>query len=121
MLSSEAVIDKALLERVIAAGHSRVPVYGGDNKQVGGGPPCCAALRCALPVCGGDKKQVRWGSPVRRKLVALPGPRATRAHLCCPLPGKLLGPARPPQLSTCATAPVTPPACRTSWADPGGS
>lgn len=39
MLSSEAVINKPLLERVIAAGHSRVPVYEGDNKQV-----CVAAV-----------------------------------------------------------------------------
>jgi hypothetical protein len=33
MLSSEAVIDRAMVERVIAAGHSRVPVYEGQNKQ----------------------------------------------------------------------------------------
>ena len=35
MLSSEAVIDQALLRDMIGAGHSRVPVYEGENKQVG--------------------------------------------------------------------------------------
>ncbi len=34
MLSSEAVIDRALVERVVSAGHSRVPVYEAENKQV---------------------------------------------------------------------------------------
>lgn len=34
MVSNEAVIDRALVERVVAAGHSRLPVYEGENKQV---------------------------------------------------------------------------------------
>lgn len=33
MVSNEAVIDRALVERVVAAGHSRLPVYEGENKQ----------------------------------------------------------------------------------------
>ncbi|KAL4434041.1 hypothetical protein ABPG75_000482 [Micractinium tetrahymenae] len=33
MLPADAVINKRLLEGVIAAGHSRVPVHEGDNKQ----------------------------------------------------------------------------------------
>lgn len=33
MLSDDAVIDKHLLEGVISAGHSRVPVHEGSNKQ----------------------------------------------------------------------------------------
>ena len=37
MLSGDAVINQELLARVLAAGHSRVPVYEGDNKQVGRG------------------------------------------------------------------------------------
>jgi hypothetical protein len=35
MLRSDAVIDAQLLSTVLSAGHSRVPVYEGDNKQVG--------------------------------------------------------------------------------------
>ena len=36
MLSTSAVINLELLHQIINAGHSRVPVYNGDNKQVGG-------------------------------------------------------------------------------------
>lgn len=36
MLSGDAVVDKELLVTVIRAGHSRVPVHEGNNKQVGG-------------------------------------------------------------------------------------
>ena len=37
MLSSDAEINDALLLAILQRGHSRLPVYEGANKQVGGG------------------------------------------------------------------------------------
>lgn len=39
MVSSDAVINAQLLSTVLAAGHSRVPVHDGENRQA-----CCGAL-----------------------------------------------------------------------------
>ena len=44
MLSSDATISKELLAEVIAAGHSRMPVYEGTNKQAGLGRATGSAL-----------------------------------------------------------------------------
>lgn len=46
MLSSEAVIDSQLLATVLAAGHSRVPVHEGENRQAR--QPRTLGLRAAL-------------------------------------------------------------------------
>lgn len=63
MLSADAVVDAALVQRVIEQGHSRVPVHAANNKQVWGepvggpgcwstgipGPPSDAAAHACLP------------------------------------------------------------------------
>lgn len=53
-LSADAVIDKKLLEGVIAAGHSRVPVHEGDNKQV-------RPAGASVPGCMGTGRRLREG------------------------------------------------------------
>lgn len=49
MLSSEALVDKGLLAMVLQAGHSRVPVYEGDSKQVPGAEGACSAAAGRSP------------------------------------------------------------------------
>jgi hypothetical protein len=84
MLSSEAEINAELLTRILQRGHSRLPVYEGQDKQVGaaagwwgrkcttgqaeqqepiwhkmaqnGTPPWAAPLPLALPAC-----RTLWG------------------------------------------------------------
>lgn len=73
MLSSDNEISDDLLQRVIVAGHSRVPVYAQNNKQAGwgstaacgsGGAPCCrlllppGVLSCMQPGAGGAGQSV---------------------------------------------------------------
>lgn len=50
MLSSEAEVNDALLLRILQRGHSRLPVYEGDNKEVRGHGPRKCVFVCAC-VC----------------------------------------------------------------------
>lgn len=55
MISSDAEVNDELLLKILQRGHSRLPVYEGNNKQV-------RALRCSLPCW-------LWGQ--RREFVCL--------------------------------------------------
>ena len=60
MLSSEAEINSELLTRILQRGHSRLPVYEGQDRQVGAGG-------VALPemCCWAGSTVQQGGMPVR--------------------------------------------------------
>ena len=77
MLSSEAVITQELLVKVIAAGHSRVPVYEGDNKQVRYGNAGGGSCRRAVAVAAAAVLLLEAGGHIMPHYAMLRG-----RHLC---------------------------------------
>lgn len=72
MLSSDDEINDELLQRVIQAGHSRVPVYAQNNKQVG------HAGRFGASALLGYLASECTQPPCHCAQVGLPGKRAAR-------------------------------------------